>query len=205
MAQVLPTIPVWSPHRGWVLTQQLYQGGRCPLEHWNEFILSFFLISECACFIFSNYSGDLGGLHQGVNGTGCADGQGWGCSRTRSPSPHQWHILQHRLSLGVFKPPGIKVKAKFHNNRAPASELRLQRQLSWFIPPNWEIRAKVGEIKDFIFHLFSVINERGFPLIPPQRVSTEMVLAGRQCLPTPPSKTGIPRLNRPEGVVLLFF
>lgn len=61
----------------------------------------------------------------------------------------------------------------------------------------------MDEIKDLIFHLFSVINERGFPPIPPQRVPTKMILAGLQYLSTPPSKTGIPRLNRPE-VVFVF-
>lgn len=62
----------------------------------------------------------------------------------------------------------------------------------------------MDEIKDFIFHLFSVINEKGFPPIPPQWLSTKMILAGFQYLSTPPSKTGVPKLNRPEVVVLFF-
>nr|KAF6366431.1 hypothetical protein mPipKuh1_009850 [Pipistrellus kuhlii] len=116
----------------------------------------------------------------------CADQQGWGCGRTCSPTPGQGHSLYHSPTLGVFKPPGIKVKASFtitglqplnsvFRDNCPIYSSKLRDQ------------GKVDEIKDFIFHLFSVINERGFPLIQSQRVSTRMILAGLQYVSTTPS------------------
>lgn len=159
-----------------MLTLKLHEGGRSASECSNTVILSGFVTSECVCFIFSRYPGDSRGLFNDL--------------QTPSRCVWDWSVLmgKGRAAAGQVSLPllsGIscspsedsgclnlqEVKASLTRTGDPVTHalpVSALQDSCLFIPPSGETRANVGKTMT-IFHLFSVINERGFPPLPPQR------------------------------------